>query len=955
MTSPRPWSRLCAIAGAGLLLAALAAPALPGTVLAGSPSQARLSPLSRLGSAAPLGSPDSHGRIEASRLVHRRPAASPFSAAAAGRALDAVRARSEAARRTGSSLKPGLTLPPAPAPDPWQSSGAPAAAVTAPGVGGRELSPGAEPADGSTAAGPDQVLEAVTGAIYFADRSGGLVGQQAVSTSAFFKLPEPGNGAAFETFDAAPRVVYDATSGRWIASEVSWDCVTNSFPGDGATIGHGHIEFAISDGPNALGGWTLGTVTLNDLLPDEPTFGLSSDKLAFTADGSAMQAGGGPGNPGCIGGAPAGEVLYVIDLAELAPGFTTWHPFGVLVGAPFVWLRPVLQEPVSSPDLRLIGAIAGGSPLDVAYIAATGSARNSTLDGVTYDLSADGVVPPFLDPGPPNQPGPGTIANAVDARPTAAIWQAGVLAIGSTYPCTPQGDSSTRDCVRIISLAETPGYLEPSRLGDSLLGSNGLDQYQAAIAFTGSGTLHAVYTASSTSVMPSGYAQYHRRTDPFLGWSDPQLVIAGTTAYGGSRWGDYSLAGQDPQDPNRIWVSPEYSSVGGMWATSFSSIAATQGAGLITIDPVRVVDSRIGIGLSGPLTAGVPRLFHLPLSGQPDLIAVTGNLTVTGASAAGFVTLSADPNSTSSTINFGAGDTRANNVTVAIGPGGSLTATLHGGAGARVQVILDVTGLYSDGSGDGFWPLSPVRILDSRTAPGGAFRANVAQPISVAGVGPIPSTATAISANLTVTDVTHDGYVSVTTDPTNSPATSNLNIAAGDTRANGLTLPLGAAGKIAAVFKASSGSADLILDVTGYYSADPGGLLFHPLNPGRYIDTRQPLGPGGELNGLSGPQGATPRSVQVNGHYGVPSNAQAVIANLTVTGQTAAGFVSVGDKAIAKPTTSTLDFPLGEVRANGLNVPVDDLGRLWFVDRTAPGKSVQLILDLSGYFVAPAG
>ena len=217
---------------------------------------------------------------------------------------------------------------------------------------------------------------------------------------------------------------------------------------------------------------------------------------------------------------------------------------------------------------------------------------------------------------------------------------------------------------------------------------------------------------------------------------------------------------------------------------------------------------------------------------------------MTGASTAGFVTLSPDPNSSSSTINFVAGDTRANNVTVPIGPGGALTATLHSGAGARVQLILDVTGLYSDGSGDGFWPLSPVRLLDSRSIPGGEFRANVAQSISVAGVGAIPSDATAISANLTVTNVTHSGYVSVTTELTNSPATSTLNLAAGDTRANGLTIPLGSDGKIGAVFKAPGGSADVILDVTGYYSPDPGGLLFHPLDPGRYVDTRLPLGPG---------------------------------------------------------------------------------------------------------------
>ena len=198
----------------------------------------------------------------------------------------------------------------------------------------------------------------------------------------------------------------------------------------------------------------------------------------------------------------------------------------------------------------------------------------------------------------------------------------------------------------------------------------------------------------------------------------------------------------------------------------------------------------------------MPVTFHLPLSGQNDLIALTGNLTVTGASTAGFVSLSPDPNSTNSTINFRAGDTRANNVTVPIAPGGALTLTLHGGAGSKADVILDVTGLYRDGGGDGFWPLSPVRVLDSRTTGSSPFQANVSQLIKVAGVATIPANATAVTGNLTVTNPTRAGYVSVTTDPTNSPATSTINFAAGDTRANGLTIPVGSGGQVSAIYKA---------------------------------------------------------------------------------------------------------------------------------------------------------
>ena len=144
-----------------------------------------------------------------------------------------------------------------------------------------------------------------------------------------------------------------------------------------------------------------------------------------------------------------------------------------------------------------------------------------------------------------------------------------------------------------------------------------------------------------------------------------------------------------------------------------------------------------------------------------------------------------------------------------------------------------------------------------------------------------------------------------------------------------------------------------ILDVTGYYSSAVDGLRFHPLNPGRYVDTRQPLGPGGYINALTGSQGGTPRSVQVNGHYGVSIDAQAVTGNLTVVDQTAPGYVTAGNSSIALPLTSTINFPLGDIRANGVNVPVDDTGNLWFVVRATGGGSAQLIFDLTGYFAAP--
>ncbi|HLY15201.1 MAG TPA: hypothetical protein VKR24_12700, partial [Candidatus Limnocylindrales bacterium] len=81
----------------------------------------------------------------------------------------------------------------------------------------------------------------------------------------------------------------------------------------------------------------------------------------------------------------------------------------------------------------------------------------------------------------------------------------------------------------------------------------------------------------------------------------------------------------------------------------------------------------------------------------------------------------------------------------------------------------------------------------------------------------------------------------------------------------------------------------------------------------------------------------------------VPSGAAAITGNLTITGQTAAGYVSVTAASISNPSTSTINFPLGDTRANGITVPLGS-GSLWFVYEHAAGKHVQLILDVSGYF-----
>ena len=131
--------------------------------------------------------------------------------------------------------------------------------------------------------------------------------------------------------------------------------------------------------------------------------------------------------------------------------------------------------------------------------------------------------------------------------------------------------------------------------------------------------------------------------------------------------------------------------------------------------------------------------------------------------------------------------------------------------------------------------------------------------------------------------------------------------------------------------------------MTGYFVPDLSGATYVALTPARLLDSR--LG-----NGLSGTfSDGVPRTFQVTGRGGVPSNAVAVTGNLTVTNQTVAGYVFLGPNPTANPTSSTLNFPVGDNRANGVTVALGAGGTLSATYVAASGTT-DLIFDVTGYF-----
>jgi hypothetical protein len=297
------------------------------------------------------------------------------------------------------------------------------------------------------------------------------------------------------------------------------------------------------------------------------------------------------------------------------------------------------------------------------------------------------------------------------------------------------------------------------------------------------------------------------------------------------------------------------------------------------------------------------------------------------------------------------GDDRANAVTVALGVGGSLSITFVAPSnGPSANAIFDVTGYFTpDTTGATYHALSPTRVLDTRNGTGGLsgpFTNHAARTFTLGGV---PAGATAVTGNLTVTGQTSSGYLFIGPVATNNPGSSTLNFPVGDDRANAVTVALGAGGTLSITFVApSSGpTANAIFDVTGYFTADMSGATYVPLTPTRTLDTRNGTG------GLSGP--FTNHAARTFTVRGVPAGASAVTGNLTVTGQTSSGYLFIGPVATNNPGSSTLNFPVGDDRANAVTVALG--GGSLSITFVAPsnGPTAQAIFDVTGYFLPAVG
>jgi hypothetical protein len=131
-----------------------------------------------------------------------------------------------------------------------------------------------------------------------------------------------------------------------------------------------------------------------------------------------------------------------------------------------------------------------------------------------------------------------------------------------------------------------------------------------------------------------------------------------------------------------------------------------------------------------------------------------------------------------------------------------------------------VWGLSFTPVGAGFYTLTPCRLIDTRDPAGPwggpALAGGATRVFTIAGRCNVPPTATSVSVNVTVIQPTAPGHL-ILFPGGPPPVVSTINFRPGQTRANNAIVLLSASGTLSVADGQSSGTADFILDVNGYF------------------------------------------------------------------------------------------------------------------------------------------
>jgi len=285
-----------------------------------------------------------------------------------------------------------------------------------------------------------------------------------------------------------------------------------------------------------------------------------------------------------------------------------------------------------------------------------------------------------------------------------------------------------------------------------------------------------------------------------------------------------------------------------------------------------------------------------------------------------------------SNVNYRAGDTVPNLVTVPVADDGTICLFTY----ATAHLVADVSGAMVP-AGDLYTGISPVRLVDTRDgtgAPVGKLTPTQQLVVPVAGGAGSPSNATAAVANLTVTQAAGPGYLSAYPCGQSPPNSSNLNFVQGQTVSNLALTALGTGGALCITVSTTT---HVVVDLSGWTAPD-GGSTLAQVAPTRVVDTR--------TNGM---RLAARGTLHIDTDLlGAPIGATAIVANVTAVLPSGPGYLSAYPCGQSPPNSSNVNHGDGETRPVLVMAAIGVDGEVCITSYAA----ADVLVDLQGWFVS---
>ena len=532
------------------------------------------------------------------------------------------------------------------------------------------------PPQNALAVGPNYIFTAETTHYAIADLSGNPI----VSNGSLYSLFAPLGG----TLDNAlldARAIYDSSTGRYVVT------VDNFQPGGGnfAT----NVDIAVSVDSNPSDGWYLASIDTSNgatAQSDMPYLSVSNGKI-YISTPEFLDAGGGYNN---------GEFI-VNESSVIAAGNHAITP----------------DASTSVPGTASIMRNVAGDNGVTYYLSAHSTARQTALTYQTYDPTHGFSATQTLFLGDADVGGGSNYTAAQlgttkkldinDGRIQGLAYTSSgghnyVYGVSEAMPSA--GGLAQIEWFKLdVTDPTNPQYVIGNVISGASIGT-GVAVFTPSIAVDKNGDVLINFSASGPNMYPSDY--YMVLGAGASAFSGPTLYQASTTFFdSGSlndqRWGTYSTAIADPNNPGGFWISNEYVA-NGWWQTVVAQIAV-QGSAATAPTVSSIVTSGSGITSgAGDLNAGKVVTLTVNFSaavtvntsgGTPTLTLNDGGAaSYTGGSGSTALTFSYTVAAGQNTADLVVSSLNLNGATIADGSGNA--ANLTGATNSNPAGILQI-------------------------------------------------------------------------------------------------------------------------------------------------------------------------------------------------------------------------------------------------------------------------